>query len=193
MAKVHIVIPARFASSRLPGKLMLDLAGKPVIAHTIERALSVSDSVFVATDHEEILATVNAIGAKGIMTSVEHNSGTDRLAEAASILGFADEDIVVNLQGDEPLIPGELLSQVSTLLSNHPDAGIATLMQSITATEDFLNPNVVKVALGEDNRAVYFSRAPSLTLEMSLMRKARHYLKVVFIATSVSMPTVYQP
>lgn len=160
MSKTHIVIPARFGSSRLPGKLMLDLVGKPVIAHVVERALAITDSVYVATDHDDIYKVVTEFGAKAVMTSTSHNSGTDRLAEAAEKLGFADEDIVVNLQGDEPLMPAELLSQVAELLAAYPDAGIATLMQRIEKVQDFVNPNVVKVAKGENNKALYFSRAP---------------------------------
>ncbi|QJY38883.1 3-deoxy-manno-octulosonate cytidylyltransferase [Vibrio europaeus] len=160
MSKTHIVIPARFGSSRLPGKLMLDLVGKPVITHVVERALEITDSVYVATDHDEIYKVVTKFGAKAVMTSVSHNSGTDRLAEAATELGFADGDIVVNLQGDEPLMPASLLSQVAQLLEAHPAAGIATLIQRIEKVQDFMNPNVVKVAKGENNKALYFSRAP---------------------------------
>ncbi|MDE1231495.1 3-deoxy-manno-octulosonate cytidylyltransferase [Vibrio aestuarianus] len=160
MSKTHIVIPARFGSSRLPGKLMLDLAGKPVIAHVVERALEITESVYVATDHDEIYKVVTQCGAKAVMTSASHNSGTDRLAEAATELGFADGDIVVNLQGDEPLMPAQLLSQVAQLLEAHPRSGIATLMQRIEKVQDFMNPNVVKVAKGENNKALYFSRAP---------------------------------
>lgn len=160
MSKTHIVIPARFGSSRLPGKLMLDLVGKPVIAHVVERALEITDSVYVATDHEEIFKVVTEFGAQAVMTSELHNSGTDRLAEAATKLGFADEDIVVNLQGDEPLMPATLLAQVAQLLEAHSASGIATLMQRIEKVQDFVNPNVVKVAKGENNKALYFSRAP---------------------------------
>lgn len=160
MSKVHYVIPARFSSSRLPGKLLLDLAGEPVIAHTIKCAQVVSQSVFVATDHQGVFDQAQQLGATAVMTSSEHNSGTDRLAEAAQLLGFADQDIVVNLQGDEPLMPAELLHQVAELLLNHPDAGMATLMQKIDSAHDLRNPNVVKVALGENQRALYFSRAP---------------------------------
>lgn len=160
MSKTHIVIPARFGSSRLPGKLMLDLAGKPVIAYVVERALELTDSVYVATDHTEIYKVATKFGAKAVMTSPSHNSGTDRLAEAAIELGFADGDIVVNLQGDEPLMPTPLLSQVAKLLEAHPAAGIATLMQRIEKIQDLTNPNVVKVAKGENSKALYFSRAP---------------------------------
>ncbi|WP_367987962.1 3-deoxy-manno-octulosonate cytidylyltransferase [Vibrio sp. NTOU-M3] len=160
MSKTHIVIPARFNSSRLPGKLMLDLAGEPVIAHVVKLALKITDSVFVATDHQAIFELVETLGAKAVMTSDTHNSGTDRLAEAAQTLGFAEQDIVVNLQGDEPLMPTALLSQVAQLLEQHPKAGMATLMQPIHVVDDWLNPNVVKVAAGAGKRAVYFSRAP---------------------------------
>ncbi|WP_163922367.1 3-deoxy-manno-octulosonate cytidylyltransferase [Photobacterium sp. Alg240-V54] len=160
MSRVHIVIPARFGSSRLPGKLMLDLAGKPVIAHVVELAMTVADSVYVATDHADIYDCVSKLGANAVMTAITHNSGTDRLAEVAEKLVFADEDIVVNLQGDEPLMPTALLQQVAKLLEVNPNAGIATLMQPITQFEDLINPNVVKVVQGENNSALYFSRAP---------------------------------
>ncbi|EPE8508783.1 3-deoxy-manno-octulosonate cytidylyltransferase [Vibrio alginolyticus] len=160
MSNIHIVIPARFGSSRLPGKLMLDLVGKPVIAHVVERALTLTDSVYVATDNQDIFDVVSHAGATAVMTSEKHNSGTDRLAEAANKLNFADDDIVVNLQGDEPLMPIALLRQVSALLDAHSNAGIATLMQRIKHVKDFINPNVVKVAQGERCKALYFSRAP---------------------------------
>lgn len=160
MSTIHIVIPARFGSSRLPGKLMLDLVGKPVIVHAVERALTLTDSVYVATDNQEIFDVVSQAGATALMTSDKHNSGTDRLAEAALKLNFADDDVVVNLQGDEPLMPIQLLEQVSALLTSHRQAGVATLMQRIKHVRDLINPNVVKVAKGESCKALYFSRAP---------------------------------
>ncbi|WP_102505135.1 3-deoxy-manno-octulosonate cytidylyltransferase [Salinivibrio kushneri] len=160
MTEVHYIIPARFSSSRLPGKLLLDLAGEPLIGQTIKRAQAVSPSVTVATDHDGIFGIAEQYGATAVMTSHMHNSGTDRLAEAVTVLGLSDQDIVVNLQGDEPLMPAELLNQVADLLLEHPDAAVATLMQRIDAGQDLRNPNIVKVALGENNRALYFSRAP---------------------------------
>lgn len=156
----HIIIPARFNSSRLPGKLMLDLDGKPIIAHTIEAAKALMPSVIVATDHQEIFACASEYGADAVMTSPTHNSGTDRLAEVVEKLQLNDEDIIINLQGDEPLMPHALLSQVAELLAANPCAGIATLMQPINTFTDLTNPNIVKVALGENQQALYFSRAP---------------------------------
>ena len=160
MSNIHIIIPARYSSSRLPGKLMLELNGEPVITHTIQAAKMLMDSVIVATDHEAIYRCAMENGAKAVMTGQHHNSGTDRLAEVVQTLSFPDDDIVINLQGDEPLMPKVLLEQVADLLITHPNAGMSTLMQPISSFEDFVNPNIVKVALGEADKALYFSRAP---------------------------------
>lgn len=160
MTNLHIIIPARYNSSRLPGKLMADLAGKPLISHTIESAKKIMSSVIVATDHQSIYDCALAHDVTAIMTSSKHNSGTDRLAEAVTKLDFSDDDIVINLQGDEPLIPTSLLIQVTQLLEKNKEAGISTLVQPINSFDDLTNPNVVKVAMGEDQKALYFSRAP---------------------------------
>lgn len=192
MAKIHIVIPARFNSTRFPGKLLKDLAGKPVIAHVVERAQQVTDSVFVATDNEDIYKLASELSVKAVMTSECHNSGTDRIAEAVEKLGFAEDDIVVNLQGDEPLIPEVLLSQVANLLTEYSDAGIATLMQQIKTAHDFLNPNVVKVVKGKKKRALYFSRSPipfprdEFKPEMHVMPKGKFYRHIGLYAYRVS-------
>ncbi len=159
MQKIHIIIPARYASSRLPGKLMMILDDKPLIGHTIAAAKEYSDNVIVATDNKYIFDYAVQVGVTAIMTSEEHLSGTDRIAEATNYLSLDDKDIVVNLQGDEPLLPHVLLGQVAGLLQKHPSAGIATLMQEIESLDDFCNPNVVKVVLNEDSEAMYFSRA----------------------------------
>lgn len=160
MTNKHIIIPARYNSSRLPGKLMADLDDKPLIAHTIESAKKIMSSVIVATDHKSIYDCALEHDVMAIMTSSNHNSGTDRLAEAVTKLEFNDDDIVINLQGDEPLIPISLLDQVAQLLERDKEAGIATLIQPITSFVDLNNPNIVKVAIGEDKKALYFSRAP---------------------------------
>lgn len=160
LAKQHIVIPARYNSSRLPGKLMMDLGGHPLLYHTINTAKSVSNSIFVATDSEEIFDYATSCGVKVLMTSEAHISGTDRIAEVAHKLKLPDEDIIVNLQGDEPFVPCALLKQVIMLLKQHSDAGISTLMQKIHYFDDFINPNVVKIAMGCEDRALYFSRSP---------------------------------
>ncbi|EGQ8390575.1 3-deoxy-manno-octulosonate cytidylyltransferase [Vibrio cholerae] len=158
--QTHIIIPARFGSSRLPGKPLLDLGGKPVIAHVIEQAKAHFDNVYVATDDTRIFDCAESYGAVAVMTSEDHASGTDRLAEVAMTLNLPDEDIVLNLQGDEPLMPPVLLKQLEALLLAKPDSEMATLMHEIHTVEELLNPNVVKVAVGENKRALYFSRAP---------------------------------
>ncbi len=159
MSKIRIVIPSRFASSRLPGKPLLDICGKPMIARVVEQVLGFFEYIYVATDDQRIIDAVSEYDVVAVMTSDKHESGTDRLAEVAQIHEFADDDIVVNLQGDEPLIEPELLQQIAQLLISN-SASIATLMTPITNISDLLNPNVVKVVRGENNKALYFSRAP---------------------------------
>jgi 3-deoxy-manno-octulosonate cytidylyltransferase (CMP-KDO synthetase) len=157
----HIVIPARFASSRLPGKPLLEIDGKPLIWHVYQRALETGiSSIVVATDHSEIFDVVKKFGGNVIMTKVEHVNGTDRLAEVAKIQRFLDDDIVVNLQGDEPLLPAELIASVIDLLVHNPKAGIATLSCLIKDVETVFNPNVVKITMTDFGKALYFSRAP---------------------------------
>ena len=158
---MHVVIPARYASSRLPGKPLLDIAGKPMIARVIDCArASGATQVVVATDDARIRDAVRACGGEVVMTRADHVSGTDRLAEAIEILGLADDAIVVNLQGDEPLMPPRLMRDVAELLAAHPVAGMATACHAIAGREDFLNPNVVKVVTDREGFALYFSRAP---------------------------------
>ncbi|WP_019613774.1 3-deoxy-manno-octulosonate cytidylyltransferase [Psychromonas ossibalaenae] len=159
MSKIRIVIPARFGSSRLPGKPLLDICGKPMIVRVIEQVLGRFEHIYVATDDQRIIDAVAEYDVIAVMTSDKHESGTDRLAEVAQIHEFADDDIVVNLQGDEPLIEPELLQQVARLLDSN-SASMSTLMTPITSVADLLNPNVVKVVHGENNKALYFSRAP---------------------------------
>ncbi len=156
-----VVIPARYASSRLPGKPLQDIAGQPMIQHVWERACrSAAERVVVATDDPRIEAVCRAFGAEVLLTRVEHNSGTDRLAEVASRLGLADDAIVVNVQGDEPLIPALIIDQVAANLAAHPGAAIATLAEPIDSAEALFNPNVVKVASDIHGLALTFSRAP---------------------------------
>lgn len=159
MSTIRIVIPARFASSRLPGKPLLDICGKPMIARVVEQVLGHFEHIYVATDDQRIIDAVSEYNITAVMTSEQHESGTDRLAEVAELHHFADDDIVVNLQGDEPLIEPELLQQVAQLLADN-NAAIATLMTPINELDDLLNPNVVKVVHGANNNALYFSRAP---------------------------------
>lgn len=155
-----IVIPARHASSRLPGKPLLDIAGKPMILRVLERALDAgADEVWVATDHPGIAGVVEKAGGKVIVTSAEHPSGTDRLAEVAMRLGWSDDTIVVNVQGDEPLIPPQLIGDVAAALAADTEAAIATACHPLESAEEFFNPNVVKLVMDARGRALYFSRA----------------------------------
>ncbi|TWI53411.1 3-deoxy-manno-octulosonate cytidylyltransferase (CMP-KDO synthetase) [Pseudomonas duriflava] len=156
-----VVIPARLASTRLPGKPLQDIMGKPMIQHVWEQARrSQAQQVVVATDHTDILSACTRFGAHAVLTSAEHASGTDRLAEVADLLALPDDVIVVNVQGDEPLIPPAIIDQVAVNLINHPEAGITTLAEPITDIEALFNPNVVKVASDRQGLALTFSRAP---------------------------------
>jgi 3-deoxy-manno-octulosonate cytidylyltransferase (CMP-KDO synthetase) len=156
-----IVIPARFGSTRLPGKPLRLLAGKPLLQHVWERAREAGASnVVIAADDERILEAARSWGAVALMTSAQHRSGTERLAEVASMLGWGAETIVVNLQGDEPLVPHELPSQAAAALVRHPDVGISTFATRIQSVEELFDTNVVKVVLRGDGAATYFSRAP---------------------------------
>ena len=156
-----VVIPARYASSRLPGKPLQDIAGKPMVQHVWEQAKKSSAArVVVATDDARILEICQGFGAEVLMTRVDHNSGTDRLAEVAGQLGLAADAIVVNVQGDEPLIPPAIIDQVAANLAAHPEAGIATLAEPIDSIETLFNPNAVKVSSDINGLALTFSRAP---------------------------------
>lgn len=159
-----VVIPARYASTRLPAKPLLDIAGRPMIQWVIDAAArSGADEVLVATDDERIAAAAidpQSGQSVAVMTSADHLSGTDRLAEVASKRGWSQRTIVVNVQGDEPLLPPALAGQVATLLEQHADADIATLSTPIDSLHEFLDPNVVKVVTAQDGTALYFSRAP---------------------------------
>lgn len=157
----RIVIPARYGSARLPGKPLMKIAGRPMLQWVHERALSsAAAEVLVATDDERIAAAARGFGAQVAMTAPTHLSGTDRIAEVAQGAGWKDEDIVVNLQGDEPMMPAALLDQVADLLEQHPGAHIATLASRMASLAAMLDPNVVKVVTDATGRALYFSRAP---------------------------------
>ncbi|MET4160547.1 3-deoxy-manno-octulosonate cytidylyltransferase (CMP-KDO synthetase) [Marinobacterium sp. MBR-111] len=156
-----VVIPARYASSRFPGKPLADLAGKPMLQHVYERACeSEAVRVIIATDDERIAHVARNFGAEVCMTSDDHPSGTDRLQEVVHKLGFYADDIVVNVQGDEPLIPPRIINQVAHNLMALPMAGIATLSEPIETVDTLVNPNVVKVVTDHQGMALYFSRAP---------------------------------
>lgn len=156
-----VVIPARYASTRLPGKPLADIGGKPMIQHVYERACeSGASRVVIATDDNRIESACLAFGAEVVMTSADHASGTDRLEEVARKLQFEPRDRVVNVQGDEPLIPPQLIDQVAENLEAFPEAAIATLSEPIVDMQTLFNPNVVKVVSDARGMAHYFSRAP---------------------------------
>ena len=156
-----VIIPARFASTRLPGKPLLDIGGKPMIQRVYEQACSSEASeVVIATDDSRIREACEQFSAKVIMTRGDHASGTDRLQEAASILTLADDALVVNVQGDEPLMPAELINQVAGNLHSRSQIEVATLCEPLDSLDDFQNPNIVKVVSDSDGSALYFSRAP---------------------------------
>jgi 3-deoxy-manno-octulosonate cytidylyltransferase (CMP-KDO synthetase) len=155
-----VLIPARYASTRLPGKPLADIAGKPMIVRVAERATaSGAVRVVVATDDERVRAAVADHGIAVCMTRADHPTGTDRLAEAAATLGLADDEIVVNVQGDEPLLDAALIRGVASLLRSRADAAIATACHPIEDVAEAFNPNVVKVVLDHAGHALYFSRA----------------------------------
>lgn len=156
-----VVIPSRFASTRLPGKPLQMIAGKPMVQHVWEQARKSSASrVVIATDDASIVAACQAFGAEVLLTRADHESGTDRLAEVAAQLGLASDAIVVNVQGDEPLIPPVIIDQVAANLAAHPEAGIATLAEPIHEPQTVFNPNAVKVVSDKNGLALSFSRAP---------------------------------
>ncbi len=159
--RFKVVIPARYGSTRLPGKPLLNIAGKPMIAHVCERAQEAdADEIIVATDDERIFQAVGDLGFKAVMTRADHQSGTERIAEVARLCGWAGDDIIVNLQGDEPLIPPAYIRESAEVLANQQQAGIATLAAKIADPEEIFNPNAVKVVLNHAGYALYFSRAP---------------------------------
>lgn len=157
----HVVIPARFASSRFPGKPLVLLAGRSVLERVWRQATqSGAADVVVATDDERIAGAARALGADVLMTRDSHRSGTERAAEVAEVRGWADDDVVVNVQGDAPLIPPSAINQVAELLAAWPAAAISTLCTPISTIEDYRSAHVVKVVADREGRALYFSRAP---------------------------------
>ena len=165
MNETVLVIPSRYASTRLPGKPLRLIAGKPMIQHVYKRAQAAADAlgfkeIIIATDDERIQQTCEIFGAEVCMTSNEHETGSDRLAEVVEIKQWADDTIVVNLQGDEPLTPIESLKQVAENLANNPEATMSTLSTAIQTAAEYNDPNVVKVVTDKQGLAMYFSRAP---------------------------------
>ena len=156
-----VVIPSRYASTRLPGKALLDIAGKPMIRHVYERACeSGASAVYIATDDKRIASAAREFGADVIVTREDHQSGTDRIQQVAQALALPESAIVVNVQGDEPLIPPATINQVAANLEKYVDAGISSLFHAIHDGTELMNPSVVKVVTDADGYALYFSRSP---------------------------------
>lgn len=157
----HVLIPARLASTRLPDKPLADIGGLPMVVRVARRAAeSGATQVIVAADHERIVRACQAHGVSALMTRTDHASGSDRVAEACVALGLDGDDLVVNVQGDEPLIDPRLIHRCAELLGEHPDCTVATVAHPIGTLDEYLNPNVVKVVLDAAGRALLFSRAP---------------------------------
>ena len=161
IADFKIVIPARYASARLPGKPLLDIAGKPMVVRVAEQAAkSGASEIVIATDFEKIVTVAKEHGFNALITRLDHASGTDRINEVAQKLGWGDNEIVVNVQGDEPLIEPSLINEVAQHLANSQDAVMATACHAIHDEASLLNPNIVKVVFDANGNALYFSRAP---------------------------------
>ena len=156
-----IIIPARYQASRLPGKLLLDIAGKPVIQHVYERAkLSQATNIIVATDDKNIADVISNLGGQVCMTGSHHKTGTDRLGEVIQQLNLKQNELIVNVQGDEPLIDPKHIDLVATNIQNFPQAAISTICEPMNEYDEIINPNRVKVVLDKQGYALYFSRAP---------------------------------
>ena len=156
-----VVIPARMASSRLPNKPLADIAGLPMVVRVAQRAMqSLASQVVVAADDARIVQACKDHGIQALLTRQDHVSGSDRLAEACQLLGLADDAVVVNVQGDEPLMPPALINEVARLLTERPEASMSTAAHAISSVAEFCNPNVVKVVTDARQMALYFSRAP---------------------------------
>ncbi|HEX5337017.1 MAG TPA: 3-deoxy-manno-octulosonate cytidylyltransferase [Gallionella sp.] len=161
MPAFHVVIPARHASTRLPGKPLLHIAGKPMVVRVAEQAAqSGAQQIWIATDHHAIANVVHEHGFKACLTKDSHASGTDRIAEVVEQQGWANDTIVVNVQGDEPLMPPALIRAVAAHLHDHPECAIATACHAIHDEASLRNPNIVKTVLDQQGNALYFSRAP---------------------------------
>ncbi len=157
---IHVIIPARYDSSRLPGKVLLDIAGQPMIQRVYEQAKkSKADSVIIATDDDRIVAAAKSFKAQVCLTASMHRSGTERISEAIEKLGLDENDIVVNVQGDEPLLPPELIDQVAAHLKNDKSLKMSTLCEPISELKEIFDPNIVKVVRDAKGYAIYFSRA----------------------------------
>lgn len=194
-----VVIPARFASTRLPGKPLADIAGLPMIEHVYRRAIdSGAQEVVIATDHADVQAAAKAFGASVCMTSAQHGSGTERLSEVIDKMGWAEDEIIVNLQGDEPLMPGRVIRQVAQNLRDHPQASVATLCERITTAAELFDPHAVKVVFDQRGLAVYFSRAPIpwdrdafVVTTQTLPERSKHYRHVGLYAYRAALVKEY--
>lgn len=156
-----VLVPARMASTRLPDKPLADIAGKPMVVRVAERARqSAAQRVVVATDSADVMRACAQHGVEAVLTRADHPSGSDRLAEACELLALDGDDLVVNVQGDEPLIEPALIDAVAALLEQRPEASMSTAAHAIASSEEFRNPNVVKVVMDAAGLALYFSRAP---------------------------------
>lgn len=184
-----VIIPARYASTRLPGKPLVDINGKPMIVHVLERAReSGAERIIVATDHEDVARAVEAAGGEVCMTRADHQSGTERLAEVVEKCAFSDDTVIVNVQGDEPMIPATIIRQVADNLAQR-QVGMATLAVPIHNAEEAFNPNAVKVVLDAEGYALYFSRAtiPGIVI---VLQKALKPLAITSCVILVFMATV---
>ncbi|GKW51386.1 3-deoxy-manno-octulosonate cytidylyltransferase [Pseudoalteromonas sp. NCCP-2140] len=182
-----VVIPARYASTRLPGKPLADICGKPMIQHVYEKAVASGAShVYVATDHQTVFDAVKKFTDNVLMTREDHQSGTERLAEVVEQLKLESDTIVVNVQGDEPLLASENVSQVAMLLADS-DAPMATLSTSIDEIDDIFNPNCVKVINDADNNALYFSRSPIPYHRDAMMNDNRDKLDLADFARHIGI------
>ena len=197
--RFKVVIPARYGSTRLPGKPLLAIAGKPMVQHVYERALeSGAEEVWIATDDERIVEAAEGFSANVRMTSSEHRSGTDRIGEVAKGQGWSDDAIVVNLQGDEPLMPQRLVHQAAAGLNDNPEAVMSTLAARIHTTAELFDPHVVKVVTDARGFAHYFSRAPipwdrdafAVTTE-ELPERSEHYRHIGLYAYRVGYLDTY--
>jgi 3-deoxy-manno-octulosonate cytidylyltransferase (CMP-KDO synthetase) len=156
-----VIIPARYESSRLANKVLQDIAGKPMLAHAYDRACeSGAEQVIIATDHEKIMEIAKGFGAEAILTAADHVSGTERLCEAIDAMDCDDDDIIIGLQADEPLIPPALLCDLANEFEEHPTIKVASVCEKLQSTKELFDPNTVKVILNKRSQAVYFSRAP---------------------------------
>jgi len=182
-----VVIPARLASTRLPNKPLADIAGKPMVVRVAERALmSGASRVVIAVDDQSIFDACKAHGLDVMLTSKDHSTGTDRLSEVVRKLNLQDDEIVINVQGDEPLIPPDLITDVAKTLSQHPQASIATAALAIHDPAEINNPNVVKVVMSQSHQALYFSRSAIPFSRNPEQHQAQHYRHIGMYAYRAS-------